>query len=94
LINLIILREGYKLWSSSSCSFLQPHVTSSLFGPNILLSTLFSNTIICYRITNKNSVCKIYHYHYIIWCYHTTELLRVSTLYVSSFSVSCLFCKY
>jgi hypothetical protein len=31
---------------SSLCSFLQPPVTSSLFGPNILLSTLFSNTLI------------------------------------------------
>jgi hypothetical protein len=27
------------------CSFLKPHVTLSLFGPNILLSTLFSNTL-------------------------------------------------
>jgi hypothetical protein len=26
------------------CSFLHPPVTSSLFGPNILLSTLFSYT--------------------------------------------------
>jgi hypothetical protein len=26
------------------CSFLHSPVTSSLFGPNILLSTLFSNT--------------------------------------------------
>jgi hypothetical protein len=44
LIILIILREEYKLWSSSLCSFLQPPVTSSLFSPNILFSTLFSNT--------------------------------------------------
>jgi hypothetical protein len=42
LIILIILGEGYKLWSSSLCSFLQPPVTSSLFGPNVLLSTLLS----------------------------------------------------
>jgi hypothetical protein len=42
LIILIILGEDCKLWSSSLCSFLQPPVTSSLFGPNILLSTLFS----------------------------------------------------
>jgi hypothetical protein len=48
------------------CSFLQPPVISSLFGPNILLSTLFSNTLsLCcflnvrdqvshpYRITGK-----------------------------------------
>jgi hypothetical protein len=27
------------------CSFLQSLITSSLFSPNILLSTLFSNTV-------------------------------------------------
>jgi hypothetical protein len=42
LIILIILEEEYKLWSFSLCTFLQPPVTSSLFGPNILLNTLFS----------------------------------------------------
>jgi hypothetical protein len=36
LIALIMLREEYKLWSSSLCSFLHSPVTSSLFGPNIL----------------------------------------------------------
>jgi hypothetical protein len=45
LIILIILEEEYKLWSSSLYNFLYPPVTSSLFGPNILLNTLFSNTL-------------------------------------------------
>jgi hypothetical protein len=37
--------ELYKLWNSSLCSFLQSPVTLSLFGPNILLNNLFSNTL-------------------------------------------------
>jgi hypothetical protein len=44
LITLIILLEEYKLWSFSLCSFLQPPVTSSLFGPNIL-NTLLQNKL-------------------------------------------------
>ena len=39
------LGEKYRSLSSSLCSFLQSPVTSSLLGPNIFLSTLFSNTI-------------------------------------------------
>jgi hypothetical protein len=38
LIILIILREEYKLWSSSLCSFLQRPFTSSLSGPNTNMS--------------------------------------------------------
>jgi hypothetical protein len=48
LLNLItrtILGEKYRSLCSSLCSFLPYTVTSSLLGPNILLSTLFSNTL-------------------------------------------------
>jgi hypothetical protein len=44
LITVMIFSEPYKLWSSSLCSLLQPPA-SSLSGPHILLSTLFSNTL-------------------------------------------------
>ena len=37
--------EEYRSLSSSICSFLHSLVTSSHLGPNILLNTLFSNTL-------------------------------------------------
>ena len=40
-----IFGEQCRSLSSSLCSFLHSLVTSSLFGPNILLNTLFSNTL-------------------------------------------------
>ena len=40
-----ILGEEHRSSSSSLCSFLHSPVTSSLLGPNILLNTLFSNTL-------------------------------------------------
>src|SRR5215475_2028009 len=40
-----ILGEEYRSFNSSLCSFLHSSVTSSLLGPNTLLSTLFSNTL-------------------------------------------------
>jgi len=44
-ITLTIFSEVYKLQISSLCSLLQPLATSFLVGPNILLSTLFSNAL-------------------------------------------------
>ena len=40
-----ILGEEYRSLSSPLCSFLHSLLTSSLLGPNTLLSTLFSNTL-------------------------------------------------
>jgi hypothetical protein len=45
LITRIIFGNEYRSLRSSSCSLLHSPVASSLFGPNIPLSTLFSNTL-------------------------------------------------
>jgi hypothetical protein len=45
LIILIIFGKMYKLRRSLIYSFLQPLVTSSQLGSNILLNTLFLNTL-------------------------------------------------
>ena len=44
-ITRTILGEEYRLFSSSLCNFLHSPVTSSLLGSNIVLNTLFSNTL-------------------------------------------------
>ena len=45
-ITRTILGEQYRSLSSSLCSFLLCLVTSSLLGPNIVLNTLFSNSLL------------------------------------------------
>jgi len=40
-----MLGEEYRSYSSSLCSLLHSPVTLSLLGPNILLNTIFSNTL-------------------------------------------------
>jgi hypothetical protein len=60
-IILIIIGEEYKLYSSSLCSILHPPVTPTLFGPNILLSTLFSNTLsLCSYLNVRDQVSHPY----------------------------------
>jgi hypothetical protein len=76
LIYLIISGDEYKLWSSPFCNFLHSPVTSSLLGPNILLSTLFSNTL--NRCSSLNSTDQVSH------PYKTTGRSRVAQ------SVQCL----
>jgi hypothetical protein len=45
IITQTLFGEGYKLWRSSLCNFPHHHVTTSLLGQNILLSTLFSDAL-------------------------------------------------
>jgi len=59
LITRIIFGEEYRSLSYSLCSFLHSPFTTSLLGPNILLSTLFSDTlsqrsslIVSYQVSN------------------------------------------
>jgi len=61
LITQAILGEEYRSLSSSLCSFLHSRVTSSLLGPNILLNTLFSNTLsVCFSLSVSYQVSHTY----------------------------------
>ena len=44
-ITRTVLGEEYKSFSSSLCNLLHSPVISSFLGPNILLNTMFSNTL-------------------------------------------------
>jgi hypothetical protein len=61
LIILIIFGEEYKSRSSSLWSFLYSSATSSVFSPNILLNTLFSNTLnLCSSLNVRDQVSHPY----------------------------------
>jgi hypothetical protein len=45
LIWLLIFEDEYKIWRSSVCNFLHSPVTSSLLCSNILLRTMYPNTL-------------------------------------------------
>jgi len=64
LLNFItrtIMGEEHRSLSSSLCSFLHSPITSSLLGPNILLNTLFSNTLsLCSSLNVKDQVSHPY----------------------------------
>ena len=61
LITWIIFGEEYRSLSSSLCNFLHSPVTPSLLCPNILLNTLFSNTIsLCSSLNVSDQVSHPY----------------------------------
>src|SRR5215470_2280724 len=61
LIIRIIFGDAYRSLSSSLCSLLHSPVASSLLGPNILLSTLFSNTLnLCSSLSVRDHVSQPY----------------------------------
>jgi hypothetical protein len=75
LICLIIFWDEYKLRSSSLCNFLHSPTLSSLLAPNILLRTLFPNTLnICSYISVKDLVSHPY-----------KRTGKIMVLYISTF---------
>ena len=63
----IILGEECRTLSSSSCTFLHSPVNSSLLRPNILLNTLFSNTLsLCSSLNVSDQVSHQYKTTYLL----------------------------
>jgi hypothetical protein len=61
LITRIVFGDEYRSLSSSLCSLIHSPVTSSLLGPNILLSTLFSNTLsLCSSLSVRDQISHPY----------------------------------
>jgi hypothetical protein len=61
LITRIIFGDEYRSLSSSVCNLLHSPVASSLLGPNIFLSTLFSNTLsLCCSLRVRDQVSHPY----------------------------------
>jgi hypothetical protein len=74
-----IFGDEYRSLSSSLCSLLHSPVDSSLLGPNILVSALFSNTLsLCSSLSVRDQVshpCKTTG-KIIVLCYQTTARMR------------------
>lgn len=91
VIFLICEEELYKLWSCSLCKIYDPPISSSLLWQNILLSTLFSNTlnlISSFSSVNEHEItCKLY--KIILHCNFLLRWLTISFEFCSF--VYCVF---
>ena len=81
-ITRTILGQEYKSFSSSLCNLLHSPVTSSLLGPNILLNTMFSNTLSL--LSSRNVSDQVSH------PYKTTGKIRVLYILIFKFLDSSL----
>jgi hypothetical protein len=90
-IILIILGEEYTLWSFSSWSFFfHPHVTASILVPNILLNTLFSNTLsLCSSLNVRDQVSHPYRTTLSLWIEWVELLVRFPAVPPVSLRFSC-----
>jgi hypothetical protein len=78
LIYLMVSGEEYRLWSSPLCNFLHSSITSSVLAPNILLGTLFSNTLSLYSSLNVRG-------QVFLFTIHTIKHLKIFIPASSSF---------
>ena len=81
-ITRTILGEEYKSFSSSLCSLLHSTVTLSFLGPNILLNTMFPNTLSF--LSSRNVSEQVSH------PYKTTD--KIVVLYCGGLFLLCAWC--
>jgi hypothetical protein len=80
LIIPIISGEEYKLWSASLYNFLHPPINSSLSDSNILLRTLFWNTLnLCSVLNVTDQVSHPYKQQVKLHCCITLYVFRFQT---------------
>ena len=77
-----VLGGEYKSFSSSLCNLLRFPITSSLLGPNILLNTVFSNTLSFLSSHNfKNQVSQVTLFIILHQTAITVQALRTAIVY-------------
>jgi hypothetical protein len=73
---LMIFGNGYKPWSSSLCNVFHSPGISSRFCPNILIRTLFSNTLsLCPSLNVKDQVSRPYKKLANLWFVYFTRYI-------------------